>query len=78
MPDLNLLSDAEKDELIRTLFVQLQELVGTVAELKGRLALNSANSSKPPQPTVSKNPTTKTDRRAVKTRAGKRAIRETT
>ena len=48
LPDLNLLSDTEKDGLIRTLFVQLQELAGIVAELKGRLALNSANSSKPP------------------------------
>jgi len=48
LPNLDLLSDAEKDELIRTLFAQMQELAAGVAELKGRLALNSANSSKPP------------------------------
>lgn len=48
LPELNALSHAEKDELIYTLFEQLKELTAIVAQLKGRLALNSANSSKPP------------------------------
>ena len=69
VPDINLLSDAEKDELIRTLFVQLQELVGTVAELKGRLALNSANSSKPPSTNGFKNPNNKN--RSTRGKSGK-------
>ena len=48
LPDLNRLSVAEKDDLIRLLFARVQELTAKVAELEGRLALNSRNSSKPP------------------------------
>ena len=62
LPDLDRLSIADKDELIRTLFAQVQFLTGQVVqlsaqvtslsakvvELEGRLALNSRNSSKPP------------------------------
>jgi transposase len=55
LPDLDRLSVAEKDALIRTQFAQIQVLVAEVAaltakvaELEGRLALNSRNSSKPP------------------------------
>ena len=48
MPDLDRLSVAEKDGLIRLLFARVQELTGKVSELEGRLALNSRNSSKPP------------------------------
>ena len=58
LPDLARLSVAEKDQLIRELWPlralvrQLSEQVATltakVAELEGRLALNSRNSSKPP------------------------------
>lgn len=55
LPDLDRLSHSDKDELIRTLFAQVQFLTGQVtqltakvAELEGRLALNSRNSSKPP------------------------------
>ena len=58
LPDLDRLSVAEKDALIRELWPlralvrQLSEQVATltakVAELEGRLALNSRNSSKPP------------------------------
>jgi hypothetical protein len=48
LPDLDRLSVAEKDELIRSLFARVQELRGKVAELQGGLALNSRNSSKPP------------------------------
>jgi transposase len=48
LPDLNRLSVAEKDDLIRLLFAQVQELTEKVAELEGRLVLNSRNSSKPP------------------------------
>ena len=55
MPDLDRLSVAEKDALIRAQFAQIQVLVAEVAaltakvaELEGRLALNSRNSSKPP------------------------------
>jgi transposase len=55
LPDLDRLSVAEKEALIRAQFAQVQVLVAEVAaltakvaELEGRLALNSRNSSKPP------------------------------
>jgi transposase len=48
LPDLDRLSVTEKDDLIRALFARVQELTAKVAELEGRLALNSRNSSKPP------------------------------
>ena len=58
LPDLDQLSVAQKDDLIRELWplralvLKLSEQVATltdkVAELEGRLALNSRNSSKPP------------------------------
>jgi transposase len=55
LPDLDRLSVAEKDDLIRVLFAQVKVLLARVdtltaevTELKGRLALNSQNSSKPP------------------------------
>ena len=55
LPDLDRLSHAEKDELIRALFAQVvaltaqvESLTSKVAELEGRLAQNSRNSSKPP------------------------------
>lgn len=48
LPDLDRLSVAQKDDLIRSLFARVQELTAKVAELEGRLALNSRNSSKPP------------------------------
>jgi transposase len=55
LPDLDQLSVAEKEALIRAQFAQIQGLVAEVAaltakvaELEGRLALNSRNSSKPP------------------------------
>lgn len=48
LPDLALLSAAEKDALIRELWVRVAALTATVEELHGRLAKNSHNSSKPP------------------------------
>jgi transposase len=48
LPDLDRLSVAEKDDLIRSLCARVQELTAKVAELEGRLAQNSRNSSKPP------------------------------
>src|ERR671915_1692484 len=55
LPDLDRLSIAEKDALIRAQFAQIQVLTAEVAalrakvaELEGHLALNSRNSSKPP------------------------------
>jgi transposase len=55
LPDLDQLSHAEKDDLIRTLFAlvtaltaQVETLTAKVTELEGRLAKNSSNSSKPP------------------------------
>lgn len=55
LPDLARLSHAEKDDLIRALYAQVQALTkqvatltAEVADLKGRLAKNSRNSSKPP------------------------------
>lgn len=47
-PNLDRLSVTEKDDLIRALFAQVATLTAKVAELEGRLALNSRNSSKPP------------------------------
>jgi transposase len=58
LPDLAQLSISEKDALIRALFAQVQQarglsgqmqaLMAKVAELEGRLAQTSRNSSKPP------------------------------
>ncbi|MGH8866024.1 MAG: DUF6444 domain-containing protein [Burkholderiales bacterium] len=55
LPDLDRLGVAEKDDLIRWLFAQIQvltaevaALTAKVAELEGRLAQDSRNSSKPP------------------------------
>ena len=48
LPDLDRLSVAEKDELIRALHAQVAALAAKVVELEGRLAQNSRNSSKPP------------------------------
>ena len=55
LPDLDCISVAEKDALIRALFAhvtaltsQVAALTAKVAELEGRLAQNSRNSSKPP------------------------------
>lgn len=62
-PDLNSLSHADKDELIRTLFAQVAELTATVEELKGRLALDSSNSGKPPSSNGLKKPNKNTSTR---------------
>ena len=48
LPDLNQLTAAEKDDLIRSLFARVVELTEKVTELEGSRALNSHNSSKPP------------------------------
>ena len=48
LPDLDRLNVAEKDDLIRMLYAQVALLSAKVAELEGRLSLNSQNSSKPP------------------------------
>jgi transposase len=48
LPDLERLSVAEKDALIGELWARVVALTATVAELQGRLAQNSQNSSKPP------------------------------
>lgn len=48
LPDLERLSVAEKNALIRSLVARVAELTAKVAELQGRLALDSRNSSKPP------------------------------
>jgi transposase len=55
LPDLDRLSVAEKDDLIRALFAhvkaltkQVETLTVKVTELEGRLAQNSRNSSRPP------------------------------
>lgn len=47
-PDLERLTESDKDELICTLLEQVASLQAKVEELQGRLALNSSNSSKPP------------------------------
>ena len=55
LPDLSQLSHAQKDEIIRLLWTQLQELTPQmnalqerIKQLEARLAQNSKNSSKPP------------------------------
>jgi transposase len=48
LPDLERLSAAEKDALIGDLWARVVALTAAVAELQGRLAKNSRNSSKPP------------------------------
>ncbi len=48
LPDLTPLSATEKDALIGELWACVVALTATVAELQGRLAKNSRNSSKPP------------------------------
>jgi transposase len=48
LPDLQRLSATEKDALIGELWSCVVALTATVAELQGRLAKNSRNSSKPP------------------------------
>ena len=51
LPDLNHLSHAEKDALIRALWVQVEALTAQVAELEARLgepAKTSGNSILPP------------------------------
>ena len=48
LPDLDSLSVAEKDALIREWWSAVATLTTQVAALQGRLALNSRNSSKPP------------------------------
>lgn len=55
LPDLDRLSVAAKDDLIRALFAQVkaltaqvEALTAKVADLEGRLAKNSRDSSKPP------------------------------
>ena len=40
LPDLERLSVADKDELIRALFAQVTALTAKVAELEGRLSLS--------------------------------------
>ena len=62
LPDLSQLSHSQKDELIQKLWPlqqQVQELLAQmvvmqerIKQLEGRLALNSKNSSKPPQATA--------------------------
>ena len=55
LPDLSQLSHAQKDEIIRMLWAQLQDLAPQmhalqerIKQLEGRLSLSSKNSSKPP------------------------------
>lgn len=69
LPDLATLSHAEKDDLIRALFAQVTALLAKVdaltsevADLKGRLAKNSQNSSKPPSSDGYHKPNPKSER----------------
>lgn len=76
-PDLDRLSIADKDDLIRALFAQVKVLTGQVAaltakvgELEGRLALNSRNSSKPPSTDGMNKPKPKSQRQAGQNPSG--------
>lgn len=71
LPDLDRLSHADKDDLIRSLFAQVKfltaqvaVLTAKVAELEGRLALNSRNSSKPPSTDGMNKPKPKSQRQS--------------
>ena len=64
LPELGLLSIAEKDDLIRALFAQVAALTAKVVELEGRLAQNSRNSSKPPSTDGLHKPKPKSQRKA--------------
>lgn len=71
LPDLDRLSHAEKDELIRALFAQVQALTkqlelltAKVVELEGRLAKNSRNSSRPPSSDGLNRPKPKSQRKS--------------
>src|SRR5919106_3199818 len=77
LPDLDRLSIAEKDALIRAQFAQIQVLTAEVAalrakvaELEGHLALNSRNSSKPPSAEGYGKPQPKSLRRSGKNPRG--------
>lgn len=77
IPDLTQRSHAQKDELIVSLWAQVQSQAVQVvalqkenAELKRRLDLNSTNSSKPPSGDGLKKPKPKSLRKAGKKRSG--------
>jgi len=72
LPELERLSPSEKDDLIRALFAhvhslaqQVAALSAKVAELEGRLAKNSQNSSKPPSSDGLSRPQPKSLRKAT-------------
>lgn len=76
-PNLDRLSVTEKDDLIRALFAQVATLTAKVAELEGRLALNSRNSSKPPS-ADGLNPSRRRGVKPVRNpQAGSKATRDT-
>ena len=64
LPNLDHLSVAQKDDLIRALFAQVAAVTAKVAELEGRLAQNSRNSSKPPSSDGMGKPKPKSQRRS--------------
>ena len=73
LPNLNELSHAQKDDLIVGLFAQVQALIAQqtvlmqrIAQLEGRLAKNSKNSSKPPSSDGLNKPAPKSQRVAAR------------
>jgi len=83
LPDLDRLSVAEKDDLIRALYAQVVFLTAQVAllsakveELEGRLSLNSQNSSKPPSSDGLNRPKPKSQRqKGLKSSGGQKGHR---
>lgn len=71
LPDLKLISEADKDKLIVELIGRVSELEKVVTDLKGKLSLNSSNSGKPPSTDGFNKPDKKKDKNTSTREKGK-------